>query len=310
MAWRPPIAPLKPPVKGIYVSRYRTPRVPKPKPAVQNTMLPVVNRAPDVVKGAAKTTAIANPIRNRITPGHSSIQGVHVQPFRQTPQALDPSKHLINAEGNLVPTVGKPFDPGYDKAPTFWEDPKHVAQAYNQLQSLLPGEAAPEWMDTESIKQAYKYLSFANGNESSVNWKYLAPDDPGRQWLQSIPTPPIEDLLDPSQYNKMKFYEVLDNPEKRTPEIMQSFDQRQLFALQSYDDAKARDAWINAHTPAWMRITQQAMSNPVVAGLAQTDGGYCIDGRSGGITIRGWNVGFGCRSGVCTIHSNQPSLSR
>src|SRR4030042_6312754 len=165
------------------------------------------------------------------------------------------------------PEYWQSVDMGYK--PTYWEDPRHVAVAYQQLKSLLPGETPPEWMDRENIEAAYKYLSYANGEESWTNWKYLAPDDPGREYLPSIPPPPLEEVLQPDQYQQIQFNRMLNlAPEERDPQELAKLTAYHQNILAQYDTYNQNQEFINQHTPGWMRLTQSIMDNPIAAGWA------------------------------------------
>src|SRR4030043_1724890 len=167
------------------------------------------------------------------------------------------------------PEYWQSVDMGYK--PTYWEDPRHVAVAYQRLKSLLPGEPPPDWMDSENIEAAYKYLSYANGEESWTKWKYLAPDDPGRQFLQQIAPPPLEEVLQPEQYEQIQFSKIINTaPEVRIPEEVAQLSLYHQNALAQYDAYNQNQKFINEHTPGWMRLTQSIMDNPIAAGMVQT----------------------------------------
>jgi hypothetical protein len=163
-------------------------------------------------------------------------------------------------------------DIGYEQPPTFWEDPRHVAAAYKLIHSLQPGEAAPDWIDPTFIDQAYKYMKFANGTDDWVNWKYLAPTDPGRQFLQGIPLPPPEFVMQPDQYEAMNFSQAINatTPEERDPEQVAKLSVYHQYVLQQYDLQKQQEVWNKEHTPGWQRTMEGVMSNPITGGLFQT----------------------------------------
>ena len=90
-------------------------------------------------------------------------------------------------------------------------------------------------MDVDAIEQAYKYLSFANGNSNWVNWKYLAPNDPGRGFLQSIGAPPVE-ATNPQDFALQEAYRQMQLPAEQrdfTALNMLPFDVRNALQYQT-----------------------------------------------------------------------------
>jgi len=79
---------------------------------------------------------------------------------------------------------------GYE--PSYFEDPSRVAAMYHAFQGAGKDAEVPEWLNTDALGQAYQYFKFRNEGVPWSEWKYLPPDDPGRQFLRSIGTPPVE----------------------------------------------------------------------------------------------------------------------
>jgi hypothetical protein len=170
-----------------------------------------------------------------------------------------------------TPEYWQGMDIGYEKPPSYWEDPRHVAAAYKMIHSLQPGEVAPDWIDPKYIDDAYKYLKFANGTDDWVNWKYLAPSDPGRGFLQSIPLPPLNVAMQPDQYQAITYQKlVAQTPAERDPLEYEQLNPSYKNAIMQYDAQVQQSEWNTAHTPQWQRTMQGIMDNPITGGLFQT----------------------------------------
>ena len=165
-----------------------------------------------------------------------------------------------------------PNAPPVGYSPTFWEDPRHVAQAWMEYKALPPGELPPAWMDENTIEfleDAYKYLSFANGDTPWTNWKYLHPDDPGRGFLQSMTPPPISEVMNRTDYGNILMSYMADDLTLRTPENMAYLTPQQQQMLVEYDKGVLQQEELDRDTPFWLKFVGGAMDNPITAGIAQ-----------------------------------------
>ena len=111
------------------------------------------------------------------------------------------------------------FNPGYE--PTFWEDPRNVARAYWQSKGQkgtatlsLDGYQAHSQMPTN-------ISSWPMARMTGRHWKYLAPNDPARSYLQSIGTPPLDYYIPPKKYQEILTLDLLATPaEQRNPNLI------------------------------------------------------------------------------------------
>jgi len=82
--------------------------------------------------------------------------------------------------------------------PTFWEDPRRVAQWHEKLRGLPAGEPVPDWIDRDQLNIAYDYLRLAHKGAPASAWRFPNAQDPIRGFLQNMPTPP-EELMRPGE---------------------------------------------------------------------------------------------------------------
>ncbi len=131
------------------------------------------------------------------------------KPVTMSNAALTEATPLIQQQGgqvyqspdnpNAVDVVG-PAQQGQ----TFWESPYRVARYYNFLRSQPPGYQPPEWLNRDAIDRAYRWYQYANKGANWTQWKPLAPDDPARPWLQTLPPPP-DNMLWPNEKQYAKY---------------------------------------------------------------------------------------------------------
>jgi hypothetical protein len=186
-------------------------------------------------------------------PGYQVFDDLRTWNPAQPPQS--------QAVGGLVGThAGTRWQPEY--APSFWENPRNVAQMYwlmkqrvqtigePGVQSIRPpsglaqqytsatGDAGkgmvrgdlitherPLWIDdelAETITQAYEYFKYVNNGKSHWDWQYLHPEDPARQWLQGAKIPPPKVVLSPGQHSLYTMAQVLE----QSPETWSEIDLR------------------------------------------------------------------------------------
>lgn len=163
--------------------------------------------------------------------------------------------------------------------PAYWEDPRRVARAYQQLQALPPGTQPPEWMDPDRIRTAYEWFKWRNEDKPWTEWKFLPQDDPMRSTLQDMTGPPLEalgpnemDYANPDEIagrlQGMKNFDWYTLPVETRKKVLNSggFDlaryapaiQQQMLSDPGYD-------W--SRVPKWQKWTHDALSSPWVMAL-------------------------------------------
>lgn len=170
--------------KGIYFQDFATPPPPPPKPQqAAMTTLPNAAAAPYKPMPAVTPTTEASVMVGTQPGARGELpieQGGMTAEEWQAFQAAEVSKF------------------GY--APGYWEDPLRVARYYNLITSGTEGAALPSWLDQEAVKSAYNYMSYRNGGKPWWEWGVLPQDDPGRELLQQMATPPQEALWSTEQH--------------------------------------------------------------------------------------------------------------
>ena len=167
---------------------------------------------------------------------------------------------LYNAEHN--PNA---FNPGYE--PSYWENPRNVAIAYHKINEA-GGEELYPWMDKAAIKDAYDYFKLANGDLSDQSWKYLAPNDPARGYLQSIGSPPAEYKFNPKQYQALLFLDLYTNPVNRTPDNLSLLNPSYRWYLDNEEYTKQLLDTYQKLQPHWMTTMGGLMSDPAFTSIA------------------------------------------
>jgi hypothetical protein len=207
------------------------------------------------------------------------------------------------------------FDPGYEQQPSYWEIPQNIAIAHNMIKSLLPGEAPPAWMDVDSIEQAYKYLSYANGNEDWANWKYLAPNDPGRGLLQSLGQPPLSET-DPHLYEISQAYNEMQLPaEQRDFTQYPTLPSEIRNYLEGLTQQETQQVNYDQNAPAWMQAAGSITDNPWASNaLLGGTTGLVLGGIGGGPigaaigAVGGGAIG-GVLGGTQQLYETHPNLA-
>jgi len=212
------------------------------------------------------------------------------QPLRRAPQGrakltrtLEQNQQYFDAQPRgaqelaIAPKVRAENITGYK--PTYWQDPKAVARAYQQIQTAAGDPSKiPQWMNEQrgQIEAAYKYFEEANGGTPWTEWKYLAEDDPGRPMLESMQTPP-SDWLNPNE-------STFADPSKAQSGQIQwnamSMDVRKSLLADPTFDITKYPQWMHSQilsdpnfdwskVPAWQKTYYELSSNPVTMGTAQ-----------------------------------------
>lgn len=207
-----------------------------------------------------------------------------VGPSAYTP----PSDFMRNA---VPPKWGQTYEPNFgpakwnrwqpDYQPTYWEKPLNIARHYWQMKNMPPGEKLPDWIDPKSLDMAYRYMEKIQGTSDWANWKYINPDDPGRQWLQTLQSPSLDYLMGPQKYQQWVMAQLQStDPDEWTPELMDALspDQRQYFD-------QSLEMWKNKvpfeDLPVWQQVTYNIQQNPMYAGMA-TMAPFAAMGFAGG----------------------------
>jgi hypothetical protein len=99
---------------------------------------------------------------------------------------------------------------GWRQDRSYWENPQTVARYHMAMQAQGPDWKPPDYINRDQISAANDYLSARNNGAPWWQWKALNPDDPGRAFLQSIPTPPNNVLQWPGE-------EKFHTPENAAP---------------------------------------------------------------------------------------------
>ncbi len=186
--------------------------------------------------------------------------------------------------------------------PTFGEDPRAVSQAYQLIKTHQP---LPDWLQGQEkqVEQAFKYHQQRNGNRPYTEWKYLPPEDGGREYLspllkapeRKVPDAPsigtVQDALNGtvnwSEVDSKQRQQVLSDPNfYSTGQIMKypKWMQSQLLADPSFD-------W--KQLPKWQKSYFELSSSP--AGMAAAQGGLLGlgGGPVGGVIGAGLGAGLG-----------------
>lgn len=284
---KPPYGPLRSGYVRAPGFRYRQVTTPPRSPGLQDRLAreqQTLNRIRSTWAGRQNEQTFRNSIYGQ---GRDPANFYNKLIGRQSPANWDTS----NRRGATQPH--QPMDHAIPEAtqsayrppyqPTFWEDPQKVAIAYNQLRSLPDGVAPPEWMDTEKITQAYEYMKYAQGNEDVINWKYLAPEDPARGFLQQIPDPPMDYVLPPGQYNEWAILDLIDKPRSVWgDESRQMFDKLPA-AYQEIIYERERQQADAERTPEWMDWMASFQNSPVLGPAMQMAGVGGFYGMFGGL---------------------------
>jgi hypothetical protein len=202
--------------------------------------------------------------------------------------------------------------------PTFGEDPRAVSQAYQLIKTHQP---LPDWLQGQekNVEQAYKYHQQRNGNRPYTEWKYLPPEDSGREYLSPLLTSPerskpgtpdqstpsigtVQDALNGtvnwSDVDSKQREQVLSDPNfYKTGQIMKypKWMQQQLLADPSFD-------W--KQLPKWQKSYFELSSSP--AGMAAAQGGLL--GLGGGPVGGAIGAGLGAGLGYAAAKSGYDPL--
>jgi hypothetical protein len=140
----------------------------------------------------------------RFAPGPQREQAIDLA--NETPgrwESQDRAERYYAAYKNLDDQAKQVYE-AYDykqERDNYWEDPQRVARFYHALQNRPPGTDALPGVDKDNIEVAYKYMEFVNGDKPWWEWDALDYDDPGRDFLASIPEPPMETMF-PHERNR------------------------------------------------------------------------------------------------------------
>lgn len=196
---------------------------------------------------------------------------------------------------NFGPEKWNRQGPSYQ--PSYWEEPLNVARHYWQMKNMPPGENLPDWIDPKALDMAYRYMEQVQGTEDWTNWKYINQQDPARQWLQTLQSPPLDYLLTPSKFQEFTMAQLqATTPDQWTPEQLGALtdDQRRYFT-------KAQEMWANKvpfeELPTWQKMTYNIQQNPILSGAA-TMVPFAIAGATGGAAGGAALGGFGAIPGA------------
>ncbi len=142
----------------------------------------------------------------RFAPGPEREQAIDLA--NETPgrwESQDRAERYYGAYKNLSDEAKQTYE-AYDykqEQDNYWENPQRVARYYHALQNRPPGTDALPGVDKDNIEVAYKYMEFVNGDKPWWEWDALDYDDPGRDFLASIPEPPMETMFPHERNQRM-----------------------------------------------------------------------------------------------------------
>ena len=187
---------------------------------------------------------------------------------------------------------------------TYWENPQNVAKAYWQYKNMPADQPLPEWMDAEALEQAYSYLDYVNRQQQGedttwTNWKWLHPDDPGRQFLQGMTLPSQDYLLPKKDYWEWQaIQEINKPPEQRNPNIIAKLPLAYQHMFQQLEGSPAGQPPVAEgqipfgvppeQIPTWQKMYSWLQTTP--AGAVVRGG---LTGIPGGVPGVGLGLGLG-----------------
>lgn len=289
--------------------KYRTPPLTQPKQPTR----PVRQRPPSwmvqspVYSQRDRGKSQDALMRLRGTPASyiETLENINLKRIQQM-QRVHPERDY----SEYYPAVQAEQQLGY--VPSYWENPQRVARYHNAIKAAPPGWQAPDWLDVDSINQAYDWLKFRNQDTPWTEWKYLPSDDPGREFIASMPLPP-DDFMFPNekriinQYIEMvkkgqaSWYTI---PEDRRAYLLGRPD----FNIMDYD-TRVHQEILNdpnfdwSRLPGWQKPAWQFMTGPtgsaVQAAIPGMFIGMGLGGPIGGIVggLAGGAVGYGAYYG-------------
>lgn len=188
----------------------------------------------------------------------------------------------LNLNKKFVKEFG--IQPNY--APGYWERPHNIETWYSRLRAN-PSTPLPEGMDADTLNGIYQYMQYRNGGAQPADWKYLAGDDPLREFLISLPTPAAEQLL-PAQQGKYGATTPAALDWRRPEFQWQALSQEQKQQVLSSPGFNLHDVPLSeqglilsdpvfdfagkverGELPGWQQIAFAALSNPKTSPLVQ-----------------------------------------
>jgi hypothetical protein len=199
---------------------------------------------------------------NPTVPGQAG--GAAERPTKEV-QATNPYDYKPYQERETVYVVRRPKD----YSPSFWENPSNVVKYKAFLDSIPPDIPPPDWLNPDYLNAAYDYLGYVNKGNSPDRWRYLRPEDPGRQFLQGLAVPPAN-FLNPA---------ALMNP-RTARQLQEQGDPAIMAMLQSIQDGTVDPSQL----PRWQRTVANALGSPwLPVGMTGFTGGLIAAGVAGPI---------------------------
>ena len=183
--------------------------------------------------------------------------------------------------------------------PTFGQDPKEVARAYQQIKATPEGQALPAWMEEqrEGIEQAYNWHSFNNPGKTPESWKYLNADNPGLGYLSTISGPPPKEKPPGSQTQAVKDGQA--GWDELDPGVRADVLSDPKFDITTYP-VEVRDQILKdpnfdwTRLPKWQKKYWEVMSNPYIMASPMALAGARVGRMLGPLgTAIGAGVGYG-----------------
>jgi hypothetical protein len=201
------------------------------------------------------------------TPAQPQTAPVQQQPTQPPrPEGYDLPNGPIADGGRVANRAMREL--GY--VPTWGENPRMVVEAYQVMKATPKDMSLPQWMQgqEQQIEQAYKWHQFRNGNAPPTEWKFLPPDDPGRDYLSAIKGPesskPIEEKVfsgpEKVQQGQAAWMDI--SPDERKAILAdQNFNITQ-YPIGVRDQILQDPSFDWSRVPKWQKTYYDIMSNP------------------------------------------------